>query len=93
MSWLNFFRKQRETEGTANLAKDRLQVIISHERVSRTKEDFLPKLQKELVEVVARYVKIDADKVHVNLERGGDFSTLAIDIELPGPAGLGGRAA
>lgn len=93
MSWLNFFRKERETKGNAATAKDRLQVIISHERVSRTKEDFLPKLQQELVAVVARYVAIDPDKVQVNLERGGDFSTLAIDIELPGPAGLGGKAA
>lgn len=95
MSWLNFFRKQRETTGntTAATAKDRLQVIISHERVSRTKEDFLPKLQQELVQVVARYVAIDPEKVQVNLERGGDFSTLAIDIELPGPAGMGGKAA
>lgn len=92
MSWLNFFRKERETKGNAATAKDRLQVIISHERVSRTKEDFLPKLQRELVAVVARYVAVDPDKVQVNLERGGDFSTLAIDIELPGPAGAG-RAA
>lgn len=95
MSWLKFFRKEREEKGTALTAKDRLQVIISHERVSRTKEDFLPKLQQELVAVVARYVSIDPAKVQVNLERGGDFSTLAIDIELPGPPGLapGGRAA
>lgn len=91
MSWLNYFRRERETSGTASTAKNRLQVIISHERVSRTKDDFLPKLQQELVQVVARYVSIDPDKVQVNLERGGDFSTLAIDIELPGPA-AGGAA-
>lgn len=95
MSWLNFFRKEREDKGTATTAKDRLQVIISHERVSRTKDDFLPKLQQELVAVVARYVSIDPAKVQVNLERGGDFSTLAIDIELPGPKGAApdGKAA
>jgi cell division topological specificity factor len=91
MSWLNFFRTRREAEATgatnANLAKDRLQVIISHERVSRTREDFLPKLQQELVAVVSRYVAVDPDKVHVNLERGADLSTLAIEIELPGPKG------
>ncbi|WP_207537161.1 cell division topological specificity factor MinE [Sabulicella rubraurantiaca] len=90
MNWLNFFRAQKREEaqqapGTAAAAKDRLQVIISHERVSRGRDDFLPKLQQELVQVVARYVAIDPGKVQVNLERGGDFSTLAIDIELPGP--------
>ena len=90
MSWLNFFRTRREqaSAGTnAALAKDRLQVIISHERVSRTREDFLPKLQQELVAVVSRYVAVDPDKVHVNLERGADLSTLALEIELPGPTG------
>ena len=90
MSWLNFFRTRRDEQAsgipnTASTAKDRLQVIISHERVSRHGADFLPKLQQELVQVVARYISIDPAKVQVNLERGGDFSTLAIDIELPGP--------
>lgn len=85
MSWLSFFQKKREAQGTAVAAKDRLQVIISHERVSRGREDFLPKLQQELVQVVARYVAIDPNKVQVNLERGADVSALSIDIELPGP--------
>jgi cell division topological specificity factor len=90
MSWLNFFRTRREAEAeaapaTATTAKDRLQVIISHERVSRTREDFLPKLQQELIAVVSRYVAVDPEKVLVNLERGADLSTLAIEIELPGP--------
>lgn len=90
MSWLNFFRTRRDEAAAAtnaNMAKDRLQVIISHERVSRTREDFLPKMQQELVAVVTRYVAVDPDKVQVNLERGADLSTLAIEIELPGPKG------
>jgi len=88
MGWLDFLRGKREGEaggGSAAHAKERLQVIISHERIGRTREDFLPKLQRELVEVVTRYVAIDPQKVQVNLERGGDMSTLAIEIELPGP--------
>lgn len=85
MSWLNFFRTRRDEAPSASKAKDRLQVIISHERVSRTREDFLPKMQQELVAVVTRYVAVDPDKVQVNLERGADLSTLAIEIELPGP--------
>lgn len=87
MSWLNFFRARRDEQPAtpAAQAKDRLQLIISHERVSRNGEDFLPKLQQELVAVVSRYVSVDAEKVHVNLERGADLSTLAIEIELPGP--------
>ena len=87
MSWLDFFRGQRKPENSASAAKERLQIVLAHERIGRTREDFLPKLQQELVAVVARYVAIDPGKVAVNLDRGGDMSTLAIEIELPAPSG------
>ncbi|WP_027284875.1 cell division topological specificity factor MinE [Rubritepida flocculans] len=83
MSWLSFFRGKREEKGNAALAKDRLQIILAHERASRDGEDFLPRLQQELLAVVARYVQVDANKVQVNLERGEGMSTLAIGVELP----------
>jgi cell division topological specificity factor len=94
MSWLDFFRAARKPEpASASQAKERLQIVLAHERIGRTREDFLPKLQQELVAVVARYVAIDPTKVNVNLDRGGDMSTLEIEIELPGPAGKRGGAA
>ena len=86
MSWLSFFRgKQDEAPATAAAAKERLQIVLAHERISRKGEDFLPKLQKEIIDLVARHVAIDASRVNVSLERGGDLSTLAIAVELPGP--------
>ena len=86
MSWLSFFRgKQEEVPPTASAAKERLQIVLAHERISRKGEDFLPKLQREIVELVARHVSIDPERVNVSLERGGDLSTLAIAVELPGP--------
>lgn len=88
MSWLDFFRGRRSQESSAAAAKERLQIVLAHERIGRTREDFLPKLQQELVAVVARYVAIDPGKVNVNLDRGGDMSTLAIEIELPAPAAM-----
>jgi cell division topological specificity factor len=89
MSWLDFFRGQRKPDtSSAAAAKERLQIVLAHERIGRTREDFLPKLQQELVAVVARYVAIDPGKVNVNLDRGGDMSTLAIEIELPAPAAM-----
>jgi cell division topological specificity factor len=88
MSWLDFFRGRRPQESSAAAAKERLQIVLAHERIGRTREDFLPKLQQELVAVVARYVAIDPGKVNVNLDRGGDMSTLAIEIELPAPAAM-----
>jgi cell division topological specificity factor len=94
MSWIDFFRAAKPpAPPTASAAKERLQIVLAHERIGRTREDFLPRLQQELVAVVARYVAIDPGKVNVNLDRGGDMSTLAIEIELPGPAALRGGAA
>jgi cell division topological specificity factor len=88
MSWLDYFRATRKEEAppSASAAKERLQIVLAHERIGRTREDFLPKLQQELVAVVARYVAIDPGKVKLDLDRGGDMSTLAIEIELPAPA-------
>lgn len=88
MSWIDFFRGKRKEETSASAAKERLQIVLAHERIGRTREDFLPKLQQELVAVVARYVAIDPGKVNVNLDRGGDMSTLAIEIELPAPSAM-----
>ncbi|MBB5693369.1 cell division topological specificity factor MinE [Roseomonas sp. GCM10028921] len=86
MSWLSFFRgKQEEVPPTASAAKERLQIVLAHERISRKGEDFLPKLQKEIVELIAKHVAIEAERVNVSLERGGDMSTLAIAVEIPGP--------
>ena len=82
MSFLDYFRQKKST---AAVAKERLQIVLAHERIGRTREDFLPRLQQELVAVVARYVAIDPGKVNINLDRGGDMSTLEIEIELPGP--------
>jgi cell division topological specificity factor len=86
MSWLNIFRARKPQPASAEQAKERLQIVLAHERIGRTREDFLPKLQQELVAVVARYVAIDPGKVKIDLDRGSDMSTLEIEIELPGPA-------
>lgn len=94
MSWLDFFRATRKPEASASQARERLQIVLAHERIGRAREDFLPKLQQELVAVVARYVAIDPGRVNVSVDRGGDMSTLAIEIELPGPAAVrGGKVA
>ena len=98
MSWLDYFRARKAADpdapppASASQAKERLQIVLAHERIGRTREDFLPKLQQELVAVVARYVAIDPGKVNINLDRGGDMSTLAIEIELPGPKPAGAGA-
>lgn len=81
MSILNFFRPSRKT--VAETAKERLQIVLAHERASNSGRDYLPLLHKELVAVIAKYVQIDEDKVAVRLDRGKDVSTLEVNIELP----------
>ena len=85
MSWLDIFRGRKSEPPSAAQAKERLQIVLAHERIGRARDDFLPKLQQEIVMVVAKYVAIDPGKVNVSLDRGGDMSTLAIEIDLPGP--------
>lgn len=82
MSIFNFFRTA--PKASAVQAKERLQIVMAHERVGRSGPDYLPMLQQELLAVIAKYVDIDANKVEVKLDRGGDCSTLEVNIELPG---------
>jgi cell division topological specificity factor len=68
---------------TAGIAKERLQIVLAHERASRDTPDFLPALQRELLEVIGRYVEIKDDLVKVKIGRQStDTSVLEINVEL-----------
>ncbi len=69
---------------SAVIAKERLKIVLAHERAGRSAPDFLPKLQKELIDVVARYVQVRDDMIRVNLGKSGETSLLEINIELDG---------
>ena len=72
-----------EKKKTAAVAKERLQIILAHERTGRTKADYLPALQRELVAVISKYVAINPEDIKVNLERQDDLEVLEVKIELP----------
>ncbi|MBK1668734.1 cell division topological specificity factor MinE [Rhodovibrio sodomensis] len=81
MKLLDLFRKQ---PASAPAARERLQILLAHERAGREGgADFLPQLQRELLQVVKKYVQIDDDKVQVQLDRQGDVATLEVNVELP----------
>ena len=82
MNIFDFFRANKKTT-TASVAKERLQIIVAHERGQRTSPDYLPALQKELVEVIRKYVNIGDDQVQVALENQGSCSILELNITLP----------
>ena len=69
---------------SAAIAKERLKIVLAHERAGRHAPDFLPKLQKELIDVVARYVEIRDDMIRVTLGKTGETSSLEINIEIEG---------
>ena len=72
-----------EKKKNAAVAKERLQIILAHERTGRSKADYLPALQRELVAVISKYVSIDPNDIKVNLERQDDLEVLEVKIELP----------
>ena len=83
MSILSFFRGEKKQ--TATVAKERLQIILAHERSGRgnTRADYLPKLQAELMAVISKYVNVSLQDVKVSLERQDDYEVLEVKIELP----------
>lgn len=85
MSLFSLIRKPRPTQ-TAQTAKDRLQILLAHERSSGTAEaDYLPMLQRDIIAAIRKHVPIIGDKdVDVRMERGDQMSSLEINIELPG---------
>ena len=68
---------------SAPVARERLQILLSHERAVSGQSDLAAVLQEEILAVIAKHMAIDRDKVQVKLDRGSDVSTLAIDIEMP----------
>lgn len=85
------FRPRRS--GTAQTAKERLQILLAHERVDCSNADLLPVLQREILEVIRRHLQIDKDAIDIKLERGEEVSSLEINVELPASARLGAQGA
>jgi cell division topological specificity factor len=82
-SLLDYFRTNRKTNKTAAVARDRLQIILAHERGMTRGPDYLPLLQRELLEVVRKYVHISEDQIKVSMDKDGDCEILELNITLP----------
>jgi cell division topological specificity factor len=84
MSLFRLFASRPPAPATAPIARERLQILMAHERgATRGKPDLLMQLREEILAVVSRHVALDPDKVIVRMERGRDVSTLEVDVELP----------
>ena len=92
MSVLRFFQRRTSTPvtepiGSASAARDRLTVLLSHERAAVGQSRLVELLREEILAVIAKHVAVERDKVQVKMEGSEGVSTLAIDIEIPAPSG------
>ena len=86
MSLLSFLLGEKKK--SAAVAKERLQIILAHERSGRNpgQPDYLPALQRELVAVISKYVRINPEDLKVHFERQDELEVLEVKIELPDAA-------
>jgi cell division topological specificity factor len=78
-SMLTLFRRQR----TAPVARERLQVLLAHERMAAGNSELLNVLREEILAVIAKHITVDREKVNVKFDRSASSSTLEIDVEMP----------
>lgn len=78
MNLFNWFSR-----GSAPIARERLQILLAHERNERDHPDLLGVLREEILALISRHVSFDPDKVQIKMDRGKSVSTLAVDIEIP----------
>jgi cell division topological specificity factor len=71
---------------SAPVARERLQILLAHERGSRGQADLLELLRTEILAAVSRHITLDPEKINVRMDRGNHVSTLEVDIEVPNAA-------
>lgn len=82
MSLLDYFRSSKKN--SANTAKERLQIIVAHERRKRNSPDYLPQLERDILEVIRKYVDISPEDIAVSLEKRDDeLSVLELNVTFP----------
>jgi cell division topological specificity factor len=80
---MNLLRLVGRRTASAPVARERLQILLAHERGLRGQPDLLELLRAEILTVVSRHVVLDPEKVVVRMDRGKNVSTLEVDIEVP----------
>jgi cell division topological specificity factor len=73
----------RRTPPSANVAKERLRIIVAQERSVRGGPDYLPLLRGDLLEVLRKYIKVDPEAIQISLEKDGGNSVLELSVALP----------
>ena len=82
MKFFDYFRKDASAQ-SASTARERLHIVVAHQRATRNQPDFLPEMQQEIIRVIQKYVSIEQDQVSVQLDRNDDCSVLELNVTLP----------
>ncbi|MCK5917405.1 MAG: cell division topological specificity factor MinE [Cocleimonas sp.] len=82
MGLFDIFRRDRK-KNTANVAKERLQILIAHEHSRAGAPDYFPEMRDEIMDVIKKYVAVDDKGLNVKLEKGDDYDVLELNITLP----------
>ena len=80
---MSVFDRFKPRSSTAVVARERLQIVLSHERLARGQSDLIALLREEILVAVAKHVLIERDTIHISMERGENVSSLEINIEIP----------
>jgi len=83
MGLLDYFRSAGRGKGSASVAKERLQILVAHDRRTRDRPSYLPRLEHEILEVIRRYVDVDLNAVSVSYEQDDNQEILELNIVLP----------
>lgn len=80
MNFFDFFRSN--SRSSASLAKERLQIIVAHERRQSKSPDFLPQMQRDILEVVRKYIPISEEQINLSIDKRGNYEVLELNISL-----------
>ncbi len=81
MSLLGYFKTTKPN--SAKLAKERLQILVAHERNTRDQPSYLPALQQELLQVIQKYIQVDQESISVHFDSDDEQETLELNIVIP----------
>ena len=79
---MGFFRFLKPVS-SAPVARERLQILLEYERRMVSQSSLITTLKEEILAVVSRHVAIDPERIHVSVDRGDGFSTLAVGVQIP----------
>lgn len=82
MALLDYLLGQKKKK-SANVAKDRLQILLAHERSERKAPEYLPKMREEILQVISKYVDIDQEQLQISVDEANGFEVLELNLVLP----------